>query len=123
MGATAIQKICQAKKKPIVRLEHKVTEHNNFSVNNKTWTVRYQQLFQKRQQQMGSVKPTVTALFHCHEMLMQEAVMLAIEKNESEWGSPPAHFAFFVMGSAARGEQLYWSDQDHGLVFFDKSCR
>ncbi len=52
-----------------------------------------------------------------HDQLIDGAVHKALESVESEWGSPPTHFAFFVMGSAGRHEQSYWSDQDHGLLY------
>ncbi len=52
-----------------------------------------------------------------HDQLMQGIIQIALAKIESEWGKPPAHFAFFVMGSAARMEQSVWSDQDHGIVY------
>lgn len=52
-----------------------------------------------------------------HDDVMMKVVNVATIKIESEWGSPPAHFAFFMMGSAARSEQSVWSDQDHGIIY------
>ncbi|WP_096202987.1 DUF294 nucleotidyltransferase-like domain-containing protein [Bacillus sp. FJAT-45350] len=56
-----------------------------------------------------------------HDELMYQVAKLAIEKVESEWGPAPTHFAFFVMGSAARYEQSVWSDQDHGIIYEEES--
>ncbi|WP_088104487.1 DUF294 nucleotidyltransferase-like domain-containing protein [Halalkalibacter urbisdiaboli] len=81
------------------------------------WERCYQVLKIERMQEMQGLEPSPEALHLLHESLMKKAVRLAIEKNESEWGPAPAHFAFFVMGSAGRHEQSFWSDQDHGLVF------
>ncbi|WP_245546982.1 DUF294 nucleotidyltransferase-like domain-containing protein [Evansella cellulosilytica] len=52
-----------------------------------------------------------------HDELMKQIVHTALEKVKSESGLPPAHFAFFLMGSAGRAEQAIWSDQDHGIIF------
>ncbi|WP_053073954.1 DUF294 nucleotidyltransferase-like domain-containing protein [Bacillus sp. LL01] len=52
-----------------------------------------------------------------HNKRMEYAVNKALRKIESEWGSPPTHFAFFVMGSAGRCEQSYFSDQDHAILY------
>ncbi|SES24052.1 DUF294 nucleotidyltransferase-like domain-containing protein [Salipaludibacillus aurantiacus] len=52
-----------------------------------------------------------------HDEIMCAVVKLAVKRQESERGKAPAHFAFFVMGSGGRSEQLYLSDQDHGIVF------
>ncbi|MED1601574.1 DUF294 nucleotidyltransferase-like domain-containing protein [Alkalihalophilus marmarensis] len=77
---------------------------------------RYEDL---RQSALNEVKPS--KLQDIHERMMQHAVCRALKTVESEWGSPPAHFAFFVMGSAGRLEQSYYSDQDHGIVYDDDS--
>ncbi|KGA95721.1 hypothetical protein AJ85_07905 [Alkalihalobacillus alcalophilus ATCC 27647 = CGMCC 1.3604] len=74
-------------------------------------------IYQKRIDMLNSVEPTVETVLEVHEQIMDETVKLVLEKVESEWGSPPTHFAFFLLGSGGRGEQLYWSDQDHGLVY------
>ncbi|WP_078549388.1 DUF294 nucleotidyltransferase-like domain-containing protein [Litchfieldia alkalitelluris] len=52
-----------------------------------------------------------------HDGLMTKTIQLVIKKVASEQGTPPAHFAFFLMGSAGRSEQSVWSDQDHGIIF------
>ncbi|WP_100405784.1 DUF294 nucleotidyltransferase-like domain-containing protein [Bacillus solitudinis] len=81
------------------------------------WLKRFEMLKDERMADMKHVKPSLEALRLRHEALIKKSVRLAIEKIESEWGPPPTHFAFFVMGSAGRSEQSYWSDQDHGLVY------
>ncbi|WP_125563590.1 DUF294 nucleotidyltransferase-like domain-containing protein, partial [Salibacterium salarium] len=40
-----------------------------------------------------------------------------VKHVQSERGTAPAHFVFFLMGSAGRQEQGIYSDQDHGIVF------
>lgn len=52
-----------------------------------------------------------------HEQKLHAAVWAAGEEIKKELGEFPAPFAFFVMGSAGRKEQIYDSDQDHGIVF------
>lgn len=52
-----------------------------------------------------------------HDDIIKKTVILAIKKVESEFGPPPTHFTFFLMGSAGRFEQSVWSDQDHGIIF------
>ncbi len=56
-----------------------------------------------------------------HEELMLRVANLAIANMKSELGNPPTHFAFFLMGSAARSEQSVWSDQDHGIIYEEES--
>jgi CBS domain-containing protein len=77
----------------------------------------YEQLKAWRQTEMGSVSLDHFQLNEFHDKLMKETVRIALKKVASEWGKPPAHFAFFVMGSAGRMEQSVWSDQDHGIVY------
>ncbi|MBM7553361.1 DUF294 nucleotidyltransferase-like domain-containing protein [Thalassobacillus pellis] len=52
-----------------------------------------------------------------HDQVIRKTVRLVMEKVEREQGEPPAPFAFYLMGSGGRSEQLLWSDQDHGIVF------
>lgn len=78
---------------------------------------RYEQVKILRDQKMTSVSTDHQKLNEFHDQLMKEVVQIALEKVESEWGKPPTHFAFFVMGSAGRREQSIWSDQDHGIVY------
>ncbi|WP_209123455.1 DUF294 nucleotidyltransferase-like domain-containing protein [Alkalihalobacillus sp. BA299] len=77
----------------------------------------YEQLNMWRSSYIHQVKNDHTKLNEFHDELIMKTVKLAIDKVTSEWGPPPTHFAFFMMGSAARFEQAIWSDQDHGLVF------
>lgn len=49
--------------------------------------------------------------------VMSRAVLLCeTEMAEAGWGVAPSPFAFVVFGSAGRGEQTLWSDQDNGLI-------
>ncbi|GAF64385.1 hypothetical protein BTS2_1278 [Bacillus sp. TS-2] len=80
---------------------------------------RLKELYHERISAMKNLTPSIESVFKFHEQLMFEAIEVAQKKVESEWGSPPAHFAFFLLGSGGRGEQLYWSDQDHGIVYED----
>ncbi|OIJ16793.1 hypothetical protein BKP37_04485 [Anaerobacillus alkalilacustris] len=77
----------------------------------------YEELKQWRKQYIHSVSWDHQKLNSFHDELMKKTVQIALEKVEGEWGHPPTHFAFFVMGSAGREEQSVWSDQDHGIVY------
>ncbi len=80
----------------------------------------YEQLNMWRTSNIEQVQFDHPKLNEFHDALITQTVTLAIETVTSEWGPPPAHFAFFMMGSAARFEQALWSDQDHGIVFESK---
>ncbi|MEK4510038.1 DUF294 nucleotidyltransferase-like domain-containing protein [Paenibacillus sp. FSL K6-2524] len=55
-----------------------------------------------------------------HDAIMSRAVVLCEEELIQEgFGSPPAPYAFITFGSAGRGEQTLWSDQDNGLIIGD----
>ncbi|SFP89320.1 DUF294 nucleotidyltransferase-like domain-containing protein [Salibacterium halotolerans] len=56
-------------------------------------------------------------LNEAHDRWVLETTALAVKQVENERGRAPAHFAFFLMGSAGRKEQGVFSDQDHGIVF------
>ncbi|MFC0561150.1 DUF294 nucleotidyltransferase-like domain-containing protein [Halalkalibacter alkalisediminis] len=81
------------------------------------WDRRYELLYEERIGTIHNQEHTSSSLQKSHERIIKKAVCLALKKTESEWGQPPAHFAFFLMGSGGRREQSFWSDQDHGLVF------
>ncbi|WP_413377778.1 DUF294 nucleotidyltransferase-like domain-containing protein [Alkalihalobacillus sp. 1P02AB] len=86
-------------------------------LNEGSYLDKLEAIYQNRLDMMNSVEPTVEMVLEAHQQIMSEAVKLVLEKVESESGSPPTHFAFFLLGSGGRGEQLYWSDQDHGIVY------
>ncbi|MCM3123791.1 MULTISPECIES: DUF294 nucleotidyltransferase-like domain-containing protein [unclassified Mesobacillus] len=50
-----------------------------------------------------------------YDRLIGRAVELSVEAV----GEPPVPFAFYLMGSAGRGEQFMLTDQDHFLVYAD----
>ncbi len=70
-----------------------------------------------RQKNIKNVSTNPTQLNALHDDVLRKTVNVAIEKVQSEWGNPPAPFAFFLMGSAGRFEQSVVSDQDHGLLY------
>ncbi|ARK32821.1 DUF294 nucleotidyltransferase-like domain-containing protein [Halalkalibacter krulwichiae] len=93
-------------------------EANVYSVyGDKGWDEQYRHLFEERLKTIHHQDHTSASLQVSHESIITKAVCLALKKTESEWGKPPTHFAFFLMGSGGRREQSFWSDQDHGLVF------
>ncbi|MBG9785208.1 DUF294 nucleotidyltransferase-like domain-containing protein [Shouchella lehensis] len=51
------------------------------------------------------------------EQQRNDALQVALDKTTKELGKIPAPFAFFFMGSAGREEQLYQTDQDHGIIY------
>ncbi|WP_226038542.1 DUF294 nucleotidyltransferase-like domain-containing protein [Aquibacillus saliphilus] len=77
----------------------------------------YAEIFRWRKQQIIEVSMNHQQLNELHDEIIEKTVELAMEKVQSELGSPPAPFAFFLMGSAGRFEQSVWSDQDHGIIF------
>lgn len=56
-----------------------------------------------------------------HDEILKQVIGLAITISIKRDGPPPCPFSFFVMGSAGRFEQSVWSDQDHGIVYFEKN--
>ncbi|WP_332632515.1 DUF294 nucleotidyltransferase-like domain-containing protein [Halalkalibacter flavus] len=85
--------------------------------NDKEWDAELRLLFEERLNTIHKQEHTSASLQESHEQIIKKAVCLALKKTESEWGKPPAHFAFFLMGSGGRLEQSFWSDQDHGLIY------
>lgn len=77
----------------------------------------YNELKEYRFQHITSVSTDHEKLNLLHDDIIERVVMKAVDEIKSEWGAPPTHFAFFMMGSAARFEQAIWSDQDHGIIF------
>ncbi|KMK78193.1 DUF294 nucleotidyltransferase-like domain-containing protein [Alkalihalobacillus pseudalcaliphilus] len=84
---------------------------------NQNFEAKLELVLEKRKAMMKTVDPSIEEVKHVHDVIMEETINMVMEKVESEWGEPPAHFAFFILGSGGRGEQLYWSDQDHGIVY------
>ncbi|MDT8861901.1 DUF294 nucleotidyltransferase-like domain-containing protein [Alkalihalobacillus sp. MEB130] len=81
------------------------------------WDKSLRSLYEERINTIHKQEHTSASLQDQHEQIIKKAVCLALNKTGSEWGEPPAHFAFFLMGSGGRLEQSFWSDQDHGLVY------
>ena len=74
------------------------------------WDKHYQFLYEDRLKTIHKQEHTSASLQECHEAIIQKALCLAIKKTESEWGQPPTHFAFFLMGSGGRREQSFFHD-------------
>ncbi|MBB6454465.1 CBS domain-containing protein [Salirhabdus euzebyi] len=70
-----------------------------------------------RQESIKHVSTNHYNLNTLHDEVIRKTVEVAMKKVQREWGSSPAPFAFFLMGSAGRFEQSVWSDQDHGIIF------
>ncbi len=49
-------------------------------------------------------------------VMSQTTILCEQQLIEEGFGSPPAAYAFVAYGSAGRGEQTLWSDQDNGLI-------
>lgn len=62
---------------------------------------------------------TLEIITKFYDRLAKHCVMLAIESLEKQGHSAPAPFAWYQMGSGARGEQFMLTDQDHFLVYED----
>ncbi|WP_153730713.1 DUF294 nucleotidyltransferase-like domain-containing protein [Sporosarcina obsidiansis] len=65
---------------------------------------------------------TLEIITKFYDRLAKHCVMLAVQSLEDKGkGSPPVPFAWYQMGSGARGEQFMLTDQDHFLVYEDVS--
>ncbi|WP_153722961.1 DUF294 nucleotidyltransferase-like domain-containing protein [Sporosarcina cascadiensis] len=63
---------------------------------------------------------TLEIITKFYDRLAKHCVLLALESLESKGaGTPPVPFAWYQMGSGARGEQFMLTDQDHFLVYED----
>lgn len=81
------------------------------------WDKELRLLYEERLSTIHKQEHTSASLQESHEQIINKAVSHALKRTVSEWGEPPTHFAFFLMGSGGRLEQSFWSDQDHGLVY------
>ena len=59
------------------------------------------------------------ALLDIVTKLYDRLIGRAVELSVEALGEPPVPFAFYLMGSAGRGEQFMLTDQDHFLVYAD----
>ena len=55
--------------------------------------------------------------------LARAAVLAEAMMNEAGKGSPPRDYTVLMLGSAGRGESLLAADQDHAILFADRSDR
>lgn len=81
----------------------------------------YKEILRYRNEHIGLASIDHYKLNLLHDEIMKQVVRLAISISIDRDGPPPCPFSFFVMGSAGRFEQSVWSDQDHGIVYFEKS--
>ncbi|WP_062513696.1 DUF294 nucleotidyltransferase-like domain-containing protein [Halobacillus sp. KGW1] len=77
----------------------------------------YEALREYRDMRLQSALYGHKELHALHDRLITRTFRLARRQVAKEQGDPPAPFAFYLMGSAGRGEQSVWSDQDHGILF------
>lgn len=55
-----------------------------------------------------------------HDLIIRRTIELSEQMLADKEKSPfPVSYAFILFGSAGRGEQTLWSDQDNGLVYED----
>ncbi len=63
---------------------------------------------------------TLQIITKLYDRLARHCVKLAVQSLERQGkGKPPVPFAWYQMGSGARGEQFMVTDQDHFLVYTD----
>lgn len=63
---------------------------------------------------------TLEIITKLYDRLARQCVKLAVQSLESQGkGIPPVPYAWYLMGSGARGEQFILTDQDHFLVYAD----
>lgn len=66
---------------------------------------------------------TLEIITKFYDRLARHCVMLAVQSLERKGiGTPPVQFAWYQMGSGARGEQFMLTDQDHFIVYEDVSA-
>ncbi|MFA9456584.1 DUF294 nucleotidyltransferase-like domain-containing protein [Halalkalibacter sp. AB-rgal2] len=87
------------------------------------WNQHLKELLDERMKVIHDYTHTSASLQRSHDLIMKKAVSLALKRTEGEWGESPTHFTFFLMGSGARLEQAFWSDQDHGIIYEGESER
>lgn len=56
-----------------------------------------------------------------HDEVVKQVLNISIKQVSIRFGHPPSPFCFFVMGSAGRMEQSVWSDQDHGIIYYEQN--
>ncbi len=61
------------------------------------------------------------ALNEFHDKMMKKVFHVALQKHIETFGPVPCRYEWFVMGSGGRFEQAIISDQDHGLIYEEKS--
>lgn len=65
---------------------------------------------------------TLEIITKLYDRLIKHCMDLALHSlKQKGMGEPPVAFAWFLMGSAGRGEQFMLTDQDHFLVYEDVS--
>nr|WP_263323271.1 DUF294 nucleotidyltransferase-like domain-containing protein [Neobacillus sp. Marseille-Q6967] len=79
----------------------------------------YLEIRNLRDEKIKDVSHDHFLLNHLHDKVVQEVVHLSISRIINIHGPLPCPFSFFVMGSAGRMEQSFWSDQDHGIIYHD----
>lgn len=80
-------------------------------------TATYEELRQHRLQAFKNETFTSVTLNEYHDQLIRSVVEKVTHNVQAEKGKIQIPYAFFLMGSAGRFEQAYWSDQDHGLIY------
>ncbi|MFZ4454061.1 DUF294 nucleotidyltransferase-like domain-containing protein [Salibacterium aidingense] len=80
----------------------------------------YEEIKRARDKETREIAKHSWQLNEAHDKWVLETTALAVKHVKSERGTAPAHFVFFLMGSAGRKEQGVFSDQDHGIVFEGK---
>ncbi|GBC62696.1 hypothetical protein DENIS_3673 [Desulfonema ishimotonii] len=73
---------------------------------------------------MTEEKATVHEIFdvmsELHERLTRRVIQLSEEKMKlGGWGGPPVEYCWVNMGSAARYEQVFGTDQDNAIIYAD----
>lgn len=81
----------------------------------------YSKINEYREDQITQISRDHFKLNQFHDEIINLVLDLAIKQINAQFGPPPSPFSFFVMGSAGRFEQSFWSDQDHGIIFQDRS--
>jgi CBS domain-containing protein len=81
----------------------------------------YSEIKKIRDNEIRKVTFNHEELNQLHDQIILEVVKLSIKRINDQYGPCPSPFSFIVMGSAGRSEQAIWSDQDHALIYQDKS--
>jgi CBS domain-containing protein len=98
-----------------------VERHTGFEWRGAMSSMSYLEIRKYREQKIVEAARDHFTLNQLHDEIMKRVINQAIEIISDKFGSLPCPFSFFVTGSSGRYEQSVWSDQDHGMIYYEQS--